>query len=104
MATTRPRRQRSGRGASGGFQFLVVLGLWAFIGWALVFDQALLAEIWNEFRELHVLLQITGWILFLPWLGAIAIWGADWERWLRILLISLIALFTLVGFAPKSRG
>lgn len=81
--------------------FGVVVGLWAVFAAVLLLDPSRLDEVWAWFRDLPVLGQAAGWVLLLPWVLATVIWGASWALWVRVLLIALLALFTLTAFSPR---
>jgi hypothetical protein len=81
--------------------FGAVVALWAVFGAVLLIDPSRLDMLWAAFRDWPLLGQAVGWVLLLPWLVATLIWGAGWALWVRLLLIGLIALFTLVGFSPR---
>lgn len=81
--------------------FGIVVALWAMFGAVLLLEPSRFETLWEAFRDWSVLGQIAGWVLLLPWVVATLIWGADWALWARLLLIGLIALFTLAAFSPK---
>ena len=81
--------------------FGVVVALWAVFAAGALLEPSRLGELWQDFREWPILGQLLGWVLLLPWLLATVVWAAPWVLWLRLLMVALIALFTLVAFSPK---
>ena len=68
----------------------------------LIFSPGTLDDIWNWVQDLATVWQVLVWLLTLPYMVALAIWESDWQTWLRILLVVLIALFwTGLTNSPK---
>ncbi|MDP2300636.1 MAG: hypothetical protein Q8M55_07975 [Actinomycetota bacterium] len=56
-------------------------------GYYLVTDPGRLNEIWEWTRSLNILVQGVIWLLFLPWMIALAIWVLPWALPIRLVLV-----------------
>ena len=56
-------------------------------GYYLATDPARLVEIWEWTRSLNIWVQGVIWVLFLPWMIALAVWVAPWALPVRIVLV-----------------
>lgn len=76
--------------------------VWLIFFGLLIFSPGTLDDIWNWVQDLATVWQVLVWLLTLPYMVALAIWESDWQTWLRILLVVLIALFwTGLTNSPK---
>ena len=95
-ATNRQTSTSVGAGGTGLFTLL-----WLVFLAALVIDPERLDAVWLWFRELPVIGQVVGWLLFLPLVVGLVIWQAPWALWIRVTLIVLVALLNVIVFSPK---
>ncbi|MBF4509342.1 MAG: hypothetical protein ISP10_02510 [Aeromicrobium sp.] len=59
----------------------------AMLGYYLITDPGRLTELWEWTRSLNILVQGVIWLLFLPWMIALAIWVAPWALPIRLVLV-----------------
>ena len=67
--------------------FLMSIGVTGAFVYYLVTDPSRLAELWTWTRSLNILLQGVIWLLFLPWMIALAFWVAPWWMPIRLVLV-----------------
>jgi len=81
--------------------FILMVGLWgAFIALALT-SPGTLTDVWRWTAGLWWPLQITVWILFLPWMIGLVIWQADWSFAARMATIAALALGWSAASFPR---
>jgi hypothetical protein len=83
----------------GAFSILSLL--WLGFAAALIFDQAMLDNIWLGFRGLPWIVQGVVWVLVLPVIAGLWVWEMDWPLWLRLLLVVGLAWVTIYTFFPR---
>ena len=98
-STNAAARAAERRIPAAGFGLCVVL--WSAFAAALLLEPGRVGELWDGFRDLSIVGQIAGWVLLLPWVLAALVWQAGWALWLRLVVIALLALFTMAAFSPK---
>ncbi|MBE0527585.1 MAG: hypothetical protein IH629_00060 [Thermoleophilia bacterium] len=78
--------------------FILMVGLWgAFIALAFTSPETL-TQIWDWTLGLWWPLQITVWILFLPWMVGLWVWQTDWSFAARLTIVAVLA----VGWSAAS--
>lgn len=82
--------------------YFMVVALWAAFIMALALSTESLHAIWEWFRALDRPFQIAGWIVLLPFAAGLAIWESSWPALVRLTLVLVLALGTIIGYAPKS--
>jgi hypothetical protein len=91
-------------GATGVFNVLVFVlfaVLWLCLATALVFAPASLDDFWRAFRRRSTVVQVLGWLLFLPLAAALFVWQRRWRVGLRLVLVLAIAAVNLFMFLPR---
>ena len=91
-------------GATGVFNVLVfvVFGvLWLCFAAALVFAPADIDAFWRAFRRRSVVVQVVGWLLFLPLTAALFVWQRRWQAGVRLVVVVAIAAVNLFMFFPR---
>jgi hypothetical protein len=102
MATTTPRRSPSRTPPGGpGALFGIFLILWFAFGAALIFNQGALDAAWQWLTGVPIILQVVLWVVFLPITVGLWVWESDWDLWLRLLTIIVIAVFNISALGPK---
>ena len=61
-----------------------------------------LDDTWRFARDLPLLPEIVAWIVFLPWMVALAIRAGDWATWVQIATIAAIAIGSIAVFSPRA--
>jgi hypothetical protein len=80
----------------------VILGvLWLGFAAALIFNQAILDNIWTAFRGLPWIAQGVIWLLILPVTAGLWIWETNWPLWLRLVLVIGLGWVTIYTFFPR---
>ncbi|MBN2840870.1 MAG: hypothetical protein JXP37_07960 [Coriobacteriia bacterium] len=59
----------------------------AMFGYYLITEPSRLVELWEWTRSLNILLQGVIWLLFLPWMIALAVWVSPWALPVRFVLV-----------------
>lgn len=79
-----------------------ILGLlWLGFGAALLFNQAILENIWQSFRAFPMIAQLGIGLLLLPLVAGLWIWQTPWPLWLRLILVVGLGIATVYTFFPK---
>ena len=81
--------------------FIVLTVLWLGFAAALLFNQAILDNVWTAFRALPWAVQGIVWLLVLPVTAGLWIWETDWPLWLRLVLVIGLGWVTIYTFFPK---
>lgn len=81
--------------------FAILSLLWLGFAAALVFNQALLDNIWQALRGLPMFIQVVVWLLVLPVAAGLWIWQMPWPFWIRLILVIGLGWATLYTFFPK---
>lgn len=82
--------------------FMTVLWIAFAVLW--VFTPDTLGHILTWIQGLPVALEVLLWIVFLPLVGSLHIWGSALALWLRVVLIVIIAVATIGGLHSRSRA
>jgi hypothetical protein len=102
MATRTPSRSPSRTPPGGpGALFGIFLILWFAFGAALIFNQGALDGVWQWLTGVPIILQVILWVVFLPITVGLWIWESDWDLWLRLLTIIVIAVVNISVMSPK---
>jgi hypothetical protein len=91
-------------GATGVFNVLVFVlfaVLWVCFAAALTFAPAGLGEFWRAYRGRSIVVQVVGWLLFLPLAVALFVWERRWHVGVRLGLVLAIAALNLFMFLPR---
>jgi hypothetical protein len=83
----------------GAFAILTVL--WLGFAAALIFNQAILDNVWTTFRGLPWMVQGAIWLLVLPGTAGLWIWETSWPFWLRLVLVIGLGWVTISTFYPR---
>lgn len=99
------RQQRAVNQQQGGrIMALLWLGImvtgWVILAVMLMTAPGTIDRFWEWSRNLPLWQQVIEWIVFLPWMVAIAIWQSDWATGLRVGAISLAAAAWIFGSWP----
>ena len=88
--------------ASSGILLLVFGAMWAAFAVALVRDPSRIEATWRRVREWPLVVQAVGWVLFLPVMAGLWVWGTDWPDLVRFVVIAGIAGWNLLVFVPRA--
>jgi len=83
--------------------FVVMLGAWVAFFVLVAASPSTLLDIWDWVGGLSWPLEVLLWIVFLPWMLALAVWRSGWPDWLRWLLIVILAAGWTAASRPKKR-
>jgi hypothetical protein len=75
--------------------------LWVAFGAALIADQGAPERVWEAIARLPLPLQGLAWLLFLPLMAGLWVWGTDWPLPVRLLVVGGIAAWNLLVFVPR---
>ena len=81
--------------------FVILSALWLGFAAALIFNQAMLDNVWQSFRALPWALQGIIWLLVLPVTAGLWIWETNWPLWLRLVLVIGLGWVTIYTFYPR---
>jgi hypothetical protein len=84
-----------------GLAFAAVLVLWIAFGVTVAANPAGLGELRERIEGLWLPLQVVVWLVFLPWMLALRTWQADWAIWLRLGIVTGLAVATVAAFLPR---
>ena len=87
---------------SSGVALVVYGALWLGFGAALVANPGALDDVWHSVAQLPLPVQGVVWLLFMPVMVGLWVWGTDWPVVLRLVLIAGIATWNLVVFVPRA--
>jgi hypothetical protein len=83
----------------GSFGILSLL--WLGFAAALVFNPAVLDNIWQTLRGMPMFIQVVIWLFVLPIALGLWVWETSWPFWLRLVLIIGLGWATIYTFFPK---
>ncbi|HEU5205274.1 MAG TPA: hypothetical protein VFU17_13365 [Candidatus Limnocylindrales bacterium] len=89
---------------SSGVAFVLYGALWVGFGAALVTNPGALDEAWQSIAQLPLPVQAVVWLLFLPVMAGLWVWGTDWPVLIRLVVVIGIAAWNLLVFVPRSEG
>lgn len=76
-------------------------------GWIVFFvlafaSPATLDDFWVWVGGLPLPGQAAVWLLLLPWMLALAVLESDWDTWVRVVVIAVIALGWTIASVPRA--
>ena len=89
---------------SSGILLVVFAALWLTFVVALAVDAGTLASIERSIGQLPLPLVALAWLLFMPPMAALWVFGTDWPLVVRLVLIAGIAAWNLLVFVPRREG
>ena len=89
---------------SSGLALVLFGAVWIGYGIALVANPAMLDDAWRAIGQLPLPLQAIVWLLFLPVMAGLWVWGTDWPGVVRLVLIAGIAGWNLLMFVPRAEA
>jgi hypothetical protein len=105
MSAGTPRQSPSRTPSSrAGALFGIFLILWFAFGAALILNHGALDGVWQWLTGVPIILQVILWVVFLPITVGLWIWESDWDLWLRLLTIIVIAVVNISVMSPKPAG
>jgi hypothetical protein len=84
-----------------GVLLVLYAGLWLAFGFALVTDPAALTRASDAIAGLPLPAQGVVWLLFLPQMAGLWVWGTDWPVALRLVVVAAIAAWNVLVFIPR---
>jgi len=87
---------------SSGLALVLFGAVWLGFGIAVATDPTMLAEAWHSIGQLPLPVQGVVWLLFLPVMAGLWVWGADWPDAVRFVVIAGIAGWNLLVFVPRA--
>jgi ABC-type amino acid transport system permease subunit len=88
--------------AEHGILFVIFAALWVAFGAALIWSQGSLDQAWTAIRGLPLIVQLLGWLVFLPVMAGLWVWETAWPLLVRVLVIAGLAGWNLLVFMPKA--
>jgi hypothetical protein len=89
---------------SSGVALVLYGALWVGFGAALVADPAALDDAWHSVAQLALPVQALVWLLFMPLMVGLWVWGTDWPVVVCVVLIAGLAAWNLLVFVPRAEG
>jgi hypothetical protein len=86
------------------YSLVVFAILWIGLAFTMIFNPALLDQIWNWVRALPLLQEIIVWVLFLPIMVGLWIWESSWPMILRWLATAGLVGWTLLPLSNLIKG
>lgn len=87
---------------SSGIALVLFGAVWLAFGVAVATNPAMLAEAWHSIGQLPLPVQGIVWLLFLPVMAGLWVWGTDWPDVVRFVVIAGIAGWNLLVFVPRA--
>jgi hypothetical protein len=84
-----------------GVLLALYAALWLAFGLALVTNPAALTRSSDAIAGLPLPVQGVAWLLFLPQMAGLWVWGTDWPVVLRLLVVAAIAAWNVLVFIPR---
>ena len=88
--------------AEHGVLFVIFALIWVAFGAGLLLSQGSLDQAWQAIRGLPLVVQVLGWLLFLPVMIGLWVWETTWPLILRLVLVLGIAGWNLLVFLPRA--
>ena len=92
-----PQRQRR----SGSLVYGITLALWAVLAVSILIGPDSVTSFWAWSQALHPLLRGVVWVVFLPWMAALAMWESAWAVWVKVGAIAVVAWATTFAVSPR---
>jgi len=89
---------------SSGVAFVLYGALWVGFGAALLTNPGALDEAWQSIAQLPLPIQAVVWLLFLPVMAGLWVWGTDWPVLIRLVIVAGFAGWSLLMFVPRTAG
>lgn len=86
---------------TSGALLVLFAALWLAFGVALVANPSALDEAWRSLAQLPLPIQGIAWLLLMPVLAGLWVWGTAWPLVVRLVLIAGIAGWNLIVFVPR---
>ena len=86
------------------YAIVIFAVLWIGFAIALVVNQEWLDLLWDWVRALPLVMQIIVWVLFLPIMVGLWIWGSSWTAFVRLLAFAGIVVWTLSAVSSFIRA
>jgi hypothetical protein len=80
----------------------ITLALWAVLAFSVVFGPDAVTSFWQWSQAQHPLLRGIGWVVFLPWMTALAAWESTWALWVRMSVVGVVAWATTFAVSPRT--
>jgi hypothetical protein len=87
---------------SSGLALVLFGAVWLGFGVAVATNPATLDEAWHAIGQLPLPVQGLVWLLFLPVMAGLWVWGTDWPDVVRFVVIAGIAGWNLLVFVPRA--
>lgn len=87
--------------AERGILFAVFGAMWLAFASAVVVNPGAIDQVWQSIGQLPLPLQAVAWLLFLPLMAGLWIFGTDWPFVVRVVLIAAIGAWNLLVFLPR---
>jgi len=88
--------------ATSGVLFLVFAALWLAVGAGIVLSQGSVDAVWEQIRQLPLIIQALAWLLFLPVMVGIWVWETSWPLMVRAVVVAGLAAWTLLVMLPRA--
>jgi hypothetical protein len=88
--------------AENGVLFVIFAIIWVAFGAGLIFSQGSVDQAWQAIRGLPLIVQVVGWVLFLPVMIGLWVWESTWPLIVRLVLVVGLAWWNLLMFLPKA--
>ena len=89
---------------SSGVAFVIYGALWVGFAAALLTNPGALDEAWQSIAQLPLPIQAVVWLLFLPVMAGLWVWGTDWPVLIRLVIVAGLAGWNLLLFVPRAEG
>ena len=89
---------------SSGVAFVIYGALWVGFAAALLTNPGALDEAWQSIAQLPLPIQAVVWLLFLPVMAGLWVWGTDWPVLIRLVIVAPLAGWNLLVFVPRAEG
>ena len=87
-----------------GILLVVFAAMWLAFGVALVTNRAAIDQAWLTLSGLPLPLQAVAWLLSLPVMAGLWVWGTDWPEALRLVVIVGLAAWNILVFLPRPQS
>ena len=92
------------RFVSSGLALVLFAIVWLAFGAAIAANPAALGDAWHSIGQLPLPVQALVWLLFLPVMAGLWVWGTDWPDVVRFVVIAGIAGWNLLVFVPRAES
>jgi hypothetical protein len=88
--------------ATSGILFVIFAVLWVAVGAGIVLSQGSIDAVWEQIRQLPLIVQAVAWLLFLPVMAGVWIWESSLPMLIRAVLVIGLAGWTLLVMLPRA--